>query len=172
MNIAFFASSLLSAYWNGAATYYRGIIKALHANGHRITFYEPVAYDRPQHRDIEPPSWCQVVVYDGTEEAAWRQIEAARGADMIVKASGVGIFDELLESAVLTLKTPSNLVIFWDVDAPATLDRIESDPADAFHKCIPQYDFILTYGGGFPVVRAYESHGAKLCVPIYNALDP
>ena len=46
MNIAFFASSLLSAYWNGAATYYRGIIKALHANGHRITFYEPVAYDR------------------------------------------------------------------------------------------------------------------------------
>jgi spore maturation protein CgeB len=43
VNIAFFASSLLSAYWNGAATYYRGIIKALHANGHRITFYEPVA---------------------------------------------------------------------------------------------------------------------------------
>ena len=172
MNIAFFASSLLSAYWNGAATYYRGIIKALHANGHRITFYEPVAYDRPQHRDMEPPSWCDVVVYEGTEEAAWKQIEAARGADMIVKASGVGIFDELLESAVLTLKTPSNLVIFWDVDAPATLDRIESDPADAFHRCIPQYDFILTYGGGFPVVRAYESHGAKLCVPIYNALDP
>src|SRR3712207_5505844 len=92
VNIAFFASSLLSAYWNGAATYYRGIIKALHAHGHRITFYEPVAYDRPQHRDMEPPSWCHVVVYDGTEEAAWRQIEAARDADMIVKASGVGIF--------------------------------------------------------------------------------
>ena len=25
MNIAFFASSLVSAYWNGAATYYRGM---------------------------------------------------------------------------------------------------------------------------------------------------
>ena len=62
MNIAFFASSLLSAYWNGAATYYRGIIRALHAQGHRITFYEPVAYDRPLHRDIEPPEWCKVVV--------------------------------------------------------------------------------------------------------------
>ena len=59
MKIAFFASSLLSAYWNGAATYYRGIIRALHAQGHRITFYEPVAYDRPQHRDIEPPDWCR-----------------------------------------------------------------------------------------------------------------
>ncbi len=30
MNIAFFGSSLVSAYWNGAATYYRGIVRALH----------------------------------------------------------------------------------------------------------------------------------------------
>jgi spore maturation protein CgeB len=172
MNIAFFASSLLSAYWNGAATYYRGIIRALHANGHRITFYEPVAYDRPQHRDMEAPDWARVIVYDGTEEAALREIEAARGADMIVKASGVGIFDELLEAAVLELKRPDNLVIFWDVDAPATLDRIENDPGDPFRSLIPRYDFVLTYGGGFPVVRAYESFGAQACIPIYNALDP
>jgi spore maturation protein CgeB len=33
------------------------------------------------------------------------------------------------------------------------------------------YDFILTYGGGFPVVNAYESKGAKKCIPVYNALD-
>ena len=32
-NIAFFGSSLVSAYWNGAATYYRGIIRALHERG-------------------------------------------------------------------------------------------------------------------------------------------
>ena len=43
MNIAFFVSSLLSAYWNGAATYYRGLIKALHNRGHNITVYEPDA---------------------------------------------------------------------------------------------------------------------------------
>ncbi len=172
MKIAFFASSLLSAYWNGAATYYRGIIRALHANGHHITFYEPVAYDRPQHRDIEPPRWADVVVYDGTEDAAYRQIEAAHGADMIVKASGVGIFDELLDAAVLTLKRPDNIIVFWDVDAPATLERIEDNPADPFHELIPRFDFVLTYGGGFPVIRAYESFGAKACIPIYNALDP
>jgi spore maturation protein CgeB len=172
VNIAFFGSSLLSAYWNGAATYYRGIIRALHALGHRTTFYEPVAYDRPLHRDIEPPDWCRVVVYEGTEEAARRHVEMARGADMIVKASGVGVFDELLEAAVLEQKTPGNLVVFWDVDAPVTLDRMEHDPHDAFRACVPGYDFILTYGGGSPVVRGYESFGAKACFPIYNALDP
>jgi spore maturation protein CgeB len=31
---------------------------------------------------------------------------------------------------------------------------------------------VLTYGGGEPVVQAYESFGARRCVPVYNALDP
>ena len=39
LNIAFFGSSLVSAYWNGAATYYRGIIRALYGRGHDVTFY-------------------------------------------------------------------------------------------------------------------------------------
>src|SRR3954471_4730328 len=84
MNIAFFGSSLLSAYWNGAATYYRGIIRALHERGHRVTFYEPDAYDRQQHRDLAPPPWARVVVYPNDRGAALRQVEAARGADLIV----------------------------------------------------------------------------------------
>ena len=33
LNSAFFASSLVSAYWNGAATYYRGLVRSLHARG-------------------------------------------------------------------------------------------------------------------------------------------
>src|SRR4051794_10319697 len=63
MNIAFFGSSLVSAYWNGAATYYRGIIRALHQRGHQITFYEPDAFDRQKHRDLPDPAWATVVVY-------------------------------------------------------------------------------------------------------------
>jgi spore maturation protein CgeB len=39
MKIAFFGSSLVSSYWNGAATYYRGLLKALSALGQEITFY-------------------------------------------------------------------------------------------------------------------------------------
>ena len=99
MKIAFFGSSLLSAYWNGAATYYRGIVRALHDRGHRITFYEPDAYERQQHRDLEPPPWVEVVVYSNSDEDALHQVDAARGADLIVKTSGIGVCDELLEAA-------------------------------------------------------------------------
>src|SRR3546814_7547913 len=59
MKIAFYGSSLLSAYWNGAATYYRGMLPNLAAMGHEIRFYEPDAFDRQQHRDIDPPDWAR-----------------------------------------------------------------------------------------------------------------
>lgn len=173
LNIAFFGSSLVSAYWNGAATYYRGIIRALSERGHRVTFYEPDAYGRQQHRDMADPEWATVVVYPGEgDEGVMRALGDARGADLVVKASGVGVFDELLEREVLALQRPETIVAFWDVDAPATLDRVHNNPTDQFHQLIPRYDIVLTYGGGQPVVAAYEALGARECVPVYNALDP
>ncbi len=173
LRIAFFGSSLVSAYWNGAATYYRGIIKSLHQLGHRTTFYEPDAYDRQQHRDIPDPEYARSVIYPSRDRnGVQKAIEDARGADIIVKASGVGVHDELLEAAVLELKSSENKVVFWDVDAPATLDRVHRNSGDPFRTLIPQYDHILTYGGGEPVVQGYRNLGAQECIPVYNALDP
>jgi spore maturation protein CgeB len=173
LSIAFFGSSLVSAYWNGAATYYRGVLQALAARGHRITFYEPDAFDRQAHRDIPDPSWARVVVYSIENQSGLeRALVAARSADLIVKASGVGVFDALLDARVPEIKRPGAAAVFWDVDAPATLDRVSADPGDAFRQLIPVYDMILTYGGGPPVVAAYRHFGARACVPIYNGLDP
>ena len=173
LNIAFFGSSLVSAYWNGAATYYRGIIRALHERGHHVTFFEPDAFDRQRHRDIPDPDWAKVVIYPAQHEnQVHAVIDEARHADLVIKASGVGVHDPLLEAAVLNLQTSQTRVIFWDVDAPATLDRIQKNPSDSFRALIPLYDLILTYGGGAPVVKAYVAAGAQQCVPIYNALDP
>src|SRR3954470_13172664 len=153
LDIAFFGSSLVSAYWNGAATYYRGIIRALAERGHRVTFYEPDAYSRQAHRDIPDPEWARVVVYEENEAAVFEMLGRARGADLVVKASGVGVFDELLEREVLALQGPATRVVFWDVDAPATLERMTADPGDPFRPLVPRYVLVLTYGGGAPVVE-------------------
>ena len=173
MRIAFFGSSLVSAYWNGAATYYRGLLRALAARGHRVTFYEPDAFGRQEHRDMPDPDWASVVVYDAEGERPVRDcLRRAREADLVVKASGVGVHDELLEEAVLDLQSGDRLIAFWDVDAPATLERADGDADDPFRPLVPEYDVVFTYGGGPPVVAAYERLGARECVPIYNALDP
>jgi spore maturation protein CgeB len=169
---AFFGSSLVSSYWNGACTYYRGIVRSLHERGHQVTFYEPIAYGRQEHRDIDEPPYASVRIYPAESEAqVLETVETARGsADVVVKCSGVGVHDELLEAAVLELGAP--VTIFWDVDAPATLAAMEADPADPLRARIGDYDLVFTYGGGAPVVDRYRALGAPDCVPIYNALDP
>jgi spore maturation protein CgeB len=172
MKIAIYGSSLLSAYWNGAATYYRGIVRALAAHGHEITFFEPDAYDRQSHRDIAPPSWCRVVVYPATRDAMQAALAQSRGADIVIKASGVGVFDDELLQGIFRTGRPATRRLFWDVDAPATLAEIAASPEHPLRRALPALDAVLTYGGGDPVVDAYRTLGARLCVPIYNALDP
>lgn len=173
MKISFFGSSLVSAYWNGAATYYRGIISTLYRRGHRVTFYEPDILERQSHRDLAEVPYARSVIYEADSGKAVRDVvRQAEEADVIIKASGVGAFDEVLEAAVLELQTPDRAVVFWDVDAPATLERLEKDDEDAFRKLVPEFDLVLTYGGGNPVVNAYSSFGARRCVPVYNAFDP
>lgn len=171
MKLAFYGSSLLSAYWNGAATYYRGMLSELAKSGWQITFYEPDAFDRQQHKDIDPPDWADVVVYEATTEDCRRVMARAAEADVVVKASGVGVFDtELLD--VFDVAPRGAIRIFWDVDAPATLAELRSDCEHPLRRRLPELDFVLTYGGGPPVVSAYESLGSRRCVPVYNALDP
>jgi spore maturation protein CgeB len=172
MRFAFFGSSLVSAYWNGAATYYRGLLRALHRRGHHISFFEPDAFERQAHRDMDDPDWASVTVFQPTVEAMEQALRSAADADVLVKFSGVGVLDRELERAVAEMRRPGRTVIFWDVDAPATLDSMGADPGDPLRSHVPRYDAILTYGGGDAVVSAYRRFGARLCVPVYNALDP
>ena len=173
LRISFFVSSLVSAYWNGAATYYRGLGRALAARGHQLTFYEPDAYDRQRHRDIDDPSWARSVVWKPEVPGALEScLEAASHDDLVVKASGLGVDDARLEALLPELRRPGSRLAFWDVDAPATLDRCERDPADPWRSRVERYDLVFTYGGGAPVVRRYLALGARACVPVYNALDP
>lgn len=172
MRICFFGSSLVSSFWNGAATYYRGMLKELARLGHAITFFEPDAFGRQNNRDMPDPDWARVVVYPATDDGWQQSLSAAsRSADLLVKASGVGVFDRELEVALPQVPGRA-LRVFWDVDAPATLDDIAAHPGHHLRSVVPQLDLVLTYGGGPPVVEAYRAIGARDCVPIYNALDP
>jgi spore maturation protein CgeB len=171
MRIFVFGSSITSSYWNGAATYYRGIYRNLAALEHDITFAEPDIYKRQQNRDLSEVEYAKVIVYQ-TPHDLDELLALASTADLVIKHSGVGADDELLERRVLEARSHGRLVAFWDVDAPATLASVENNPVNPFRLLVPQYDFVFTYGGGAPVVDHYLALGAQNCHPIYNALDP
>lgn len=170
MKIFAFGSSIVSSYWNGAATYYRGCYKYLARLGHEITFAEPDAYGRQQHRDADDFSYVESLVYtpgSGIDE----MLALASGADVVVKHSGIGVDDETLERRILELGQDS-VITFWDVDAPATIARMHADPNDAFRTSMPQYDAVLTYGGGPWCREQYLALGARAYFSMYNGLDP
>jgi spore maturation protein CgeB len=170
MKIFVFGSSITSSYWNGAATYYRGCYKYLSRLGHIIFFAEPNAYGRQEHRDAGDFSFVESIVYEpGT--GLDRMLREAARADVVIKHSGVGADDEVLERRILECARRS-VVCFWDVDAPATIERIRKDPGDPFRALIPRYDAIFTYGGGPAIQEAYQEHGARSYYSICNGLDP
>ncbi len=170
MKIFVFGSSLLSSYWNGAATYYRGIYRALHEIGHQVTFAEPDAFNRQQHLDPGDYSYANSIVYRPTIDIE-AMLSLASSADVVVKHSGIGIDDEALALGVLQCQ-PSSLVLFWDVDAPATIACLQEHPNAALTLAVPRYDAVLTYGGGPAIEKAYRAHGAREYFSIYNGLDP
>jgi spore maturation protein CgeB len=171
MRIFVFGSSITSSYWNGAATYYRGLYKELHALGHHVTFAEPDAYGRQQKRDLENFSYVHSIVYRNEDDLP-ALLAQAGACDLVIKHSGIGVFDSLLEERVLECGSAKTRVAFWDVDAPATLARMQANAGDPFRRLVAEYDFIFTYGGGPPVVEHYLRLGAANCYPVYNALDP
>ena len=176
MRLAIFGSSIVSAYWNGAATYYRGMCRALHARGHRIRFIEQDIYDRQQHRDFpEPPDYCDVRVVAGWP-ALERELAAARAdADLVVKCNDTGAYDREMEEWLVGgaggAAASGPPVAFWDVDAPATLAECAA-PDSYLRRLVPRFACVLTYGGGPPVVAGYRALGARRVVPVYNAVDP
>lgn len=89
----------------------------------------------------------------------------------------MGSDDAYLEAAVLATAAAAPAgrrprVAYWDVDAAVTLAEIARRPDHSLRQCLPQYDFVFTYGGGPKLVAQFNELGAQRCFPIYNGLDP
>jgi hypothetical protein len=160
MKIAFYGSSLLSSYWNGAATYYRGLLRDLPARATTSPSTSPTPSTGSSTATSTRPTG-PVGRLPATPEALRRVLAEARAADIVVKASGVGVFDdELLEGVARAQRAPTRCAS----SGTSTRRDAGRDARDApTTRCAApaELDLVLTYGGGPPVVDAYEGFGAR-----------
>ena len=173
MRIAFFASSLVSAYWNGAATYYRGIVRALDARGHRVTFYEPDAYSRQEHRDIEDPPWAKVVVYPATAEAprAARRIGARFRPDRESQRRR-RVRRTCSKPPCCELRNAGEPGGVLGCRRAGDARPRASRSAGSVRRADPALRRDLHLRRRRAGRLGLQALGARQCVPIYNALDP
>lgn len=172
MRIAFFGASLVSAYENGGATYYRGMLRALANRGHTIRFYEPLSEERLTHRDILDPEWAEIVRYAPDGEGVEAALDDAGDADIIVKSSGIGVFDDVFEAAVPRSTAGPALSIYWDLEPAATLARLDAEVNHPLRAQLPWYDLVLARYGSDELTEAFLRLGARTCFPVHTALDP
>jgi hypothetical protein len=174
MHLTFFGSSLVSSYWNGAATYYRGLLRALHGLGHRDHLLRarrlrPPAAPRPGRRPAVRPGG-RLPLGGGARRAGGARL---RESDWVIKCSGVGVWDAELEAAVAARAGGEVRTAFLDVDAPATLGAHRRRPGGSLPRAGPAlrprpHLRRRAAGGG----RRTSGWGARACTPVYNALDP
>src|SRR5919205_2556863 len=65
-----FGLTISSAWANGHATPWRGLLKALSRQGHAATFFERDVDYYAAHRDLPAPDFCDLVLYP-----EWPEVE-------------------------------------------------------------------------------------------------
>jgi spore maturation protein CgeB len=169
-----FGLTLSSAWANGHATPWRGMLRGLARMGHQVSFFEKdVPYYR-DHRDLAQPDFCDLVLYDGWDD------ERARRA---IQQSDVAIVTSYCPDGIaacnVVLDTPGPLHVFYDLDTPVTLAALDQHglavPNGAHYlrrELIPEFDLYLSFTGGAILDELRHRWGARRVAPLYGSVDP
>jgi spore maturation protein CgeB len=171
MKIVIFGLTISSAWGNGHATLWRGLCRGLHALGHDLVFFEKDVPYYAHHRDMHGAEWCRLVLYEdwsSTVHAARRELADA-DVGMVTSYCPDG-------PAASRLVFESHLPrrVFYDLDAPVTLDRLSRNEPVAYlpPEGLAPFDLVLSYTGGLTLSALRERLGARVVAPLYGSVDP
>jgi spore maturation protein CgeB len=171
MKIVIFGLSVTSAWGNGHATLLRGLFRALHNRGHQVHFFERDTPYYAPHRDAPALPYAQVHLYTDWHSIKAEAIRELRDADVGMVTSycsdGVAACD-------LVLNVDLWRTVFYDMDTPVTLSRLERGetveylPPDG----LAGFDLVLSYTGGQTLRQLPDKLQAQRVETLYGWVDP
>ena len=170
MKIVVFGLTVTSAWGNGHATLWRALCRALHAQGHQVTFLERDVPYYASHRDFQSAPWCEVVLYED-----WN--DARRAGERLLADADAGIVTSFCPdgpAASRLLLSSASRKVFYDLDSPVTLECLARGERVAYlpDEGLGEFDLVLSYAGG-PTLREIASRlGARRVRPLYGSVDP
>jgi spore maturation protein CgeB len=171
MNIAIFGLSISSSWGNGHATIWRGLVRALINNNHKVTFFEKNVPYYAQNRDFKGMDGLNLILYD-----SWPEIQFV--AESLLNSIDVAIVTsycpDALAASDLILCREVPLHIFYDLDAAVTVKQIENgkQPFYIGKRLLKDYDLVFSYTGGKVLDTIKEKLAAKEVFPLYGCVDP
>lgn len=169
MKLVVFGLSVTSAWGNGHATLWRGILRALAADGHRVVFFERDTPYYAAHRDLPDDRGYEVVVYPSWAEVARRALRETIDADVAIVTS---FCRDARVASDLVLGSRAESV-YYDLDAPVTLDAIARGIEVPYLPVagLGDFDLVLSYAGGAALAALEDVLGARRTAPLYGSVD-
>jgi spore maturation protein CgeB len=170
MDIVFLGLSITSSWGNGHATTYRGLIRELHRQGHKVTFLEKDVPWYASQRDLSDPPYCKTELYSDLEELRACFGNTVRDADAVIVGSFVPFGVEVGE---WVSQTSRGVRAFYDIDTPVTLAKLGRGDFEYMSPAlIPKFDLYLSFSGGATLLELERKYGSPKALPFYCSFDP
>lgn len=170
MKLVIFGLSVTSAWGNGHATLWRGLLRALGADGHRVVFFERDTPWYAKHRDFTESEDYDVVLYPSWDAVAPRAVRELADADVGIVTSFCA---DAREACELVLGSAHAKHLYYDLDAPVTLEALARGEDVPYLPAagLGDFDLVLSYTGG-PTLEALKTRlGARRAAPLYGSVD-
>lgn len=171
MRLLIFGLTVSSSWGNGHATLWRGLCRALAGRGHRVTFFEHDVPYYAQHRDLYGPEDYELILYSDWREIEIRADHLAAEADSAIVTS---YCPDAREASDLVLNSQIPLRVFYDLDTPVTLARLQAGETVEYlpSEGLAAFDLVLSYAGGRVLEQLRSRLGARRVAHLYGSVDP
>ncbi len=170
MKLVIFGLSVSSAWGNGHATLWRGLLHGLVRRGHFPVFFEHDVPYYAQNRDLWEIEGGQLILYSHWKDVLTQAARHLTDADVAMVTSycphGVDATDLVLDSNALK--------VFYDLDTPVTLAAVANGRPVPYlgPSGLSGFDTVLSYTGGVALDGLRDRLGARHVVPLYGSVDP
>lgn len=171
MKLVVFGLTVSSSWGNGHATLWRGLIRALARRGWSVVFFER---DRPYYadtRDLHAIEGGELVLYNDWDDARAAARRHLSEADAAIVTS---YCPDGIAAAELVLAAPRPAKVFYDLDTPVTLARLQGGESLPYigPRGLADFDLVLSYTGGAALDALAARLGAVRVRPLYGHVDP
>jgi spore maturation protein CgeB len=171
MQLAIFGLAVSSSWGNGHATLWRGLIRALARQGHRVTFFERDVPYYAAHRDLTTLPNGELVLYERWDDVRQRTEKALAECDVAIVTS---YCPDAVVAARAMFDSDVPVRAFYDLDTPVTLARLDAGETVPYlpHGGLGDFDLVLSYTGGGALDALRTRLGARRAAPLYGSVDP
>jgi spore maturation protein CgeB len=172
MKLVIFGLTVSSSWGNGHATLWRGLIRALHRQGHHVVFFERDVPYYAGHRDLWAlPGGGELVLYPSWDDVLPQARRHAAGADAVMVTS---YCPDAVAASALAMEAPAPVRCFYDMDTGVTLEGLAAGREVPYlpPEGLGGFDLVLSFTGGRALDALRTRLGARRVAPLYGSVDP